>query len=295
MTRVLYTPEAHAVFNEIDSHGTLMGLPRLELEKNAAYKQRILDVMVHRANSSYIGLINGITRELGLTIDRVLNISMQLDDDDNPVLASPAIVFQDTKCILYSDYGAGTILNTLDRFELDGGCFTLNQLVTEINKSGYFTASLLSGVNGNARSMTIFNQSSVVDVPTEDVATGGPYIQLENQGLLEGTIALSSSNLNRRVLSEEAIVQDGDYYIGLTEGVLLAASAPAPGSIIRYKYAQYDLVFNSSPVIIHNLQSSDFQSKMFHTTEDGDLGLPTSLGADTVNEILSITGTLWGS
>jgi len=50
----------------------------------------------------------------------------------------------------------------------------------------------------------------------------------------------------------------------------------------------------ASPVIIHNLQSSDFKEKMFEQIllNDGTYtnGAVTALGADLVSELMSIFG-----
>ena len=73
----------HKVFNELDSHGLTLGLPRLAGERNAEYKQRLLDVFVNRANSSYLGLIYGITRELGLSLTKEFTIT-PTNPTDNP-------------------------------------------------------------------------------------------------------------------------------------------------------------------------------------------------------------------
>jgi len=54
-------------FNRFDDFGYKMGLKRLPEELNHAYRERIKDVMVHRAGPSYGGICNGIVRELGLT------------------------------------------------------------------------------------------------------------------------------------------------------------------------------------------------------------------------------------
>jgi len=294
MARISSIPQAHPVFNELDSHGILLGLPRLELERNKEYKRRLLDVMVHRANSSYRGLIYGITRELGLELKNTLQVTMATDSDGVPILPLPAITLQDTKCTLYRDLRTLDIIEQFDRWEVEGNSFTLNALVEAINSVDYFTATLLPGIDGNARSMTLFNQTSVESILAESIGIGGPRIQLQHQKLIDGTVTLSASNLRRRVATEEEITQDGDYYINLDDGMLLASAAPAPGSNIRYQYAQYDVTFVASPVILYDLQSADFQTKMFQTLEGEDHGLPTALGADIINELLSVYPITWG-
>lgn len=298
MVRTTGTPTAYSVYNELDRHGLLLGLPRLEQEKNAAYKRRLMDVFVHRASSTYQGLINGITRELGLSIIDTMSISPVVDSNGDPLLTSPAVVFQDTKCTLYSDYQNGTVLLDIDRYEPTGGSWTLGELRDTINNTGYFTASLETSAEAKKRSMTIFNQSSVVIVPAEELSGAGAVIVLENRNLLPGTVTVESDNLVRRVSSEANLRLPGDYTVNHTEGMIVALGAPAPGSFVRYSYRDDSFIAQSSPVILHNLQSDDFKTKMFEqvTNEDGDVsnGLPTILGADIINELMSVYPANWG-
>lgn len=56
----------HHVWNFFDEFGALLSCPRLTGEKNHEYKLRILDVFKNPANSTKIGLANGISRELGM-------------------------------------------------------------------------------------------------------------------------------------------------------------------------------------------------------------------------------------
>jgi len=64
---IVSTPEVFNIWNHFDEFGLLLNLPRLPGERNADYKERLKDVYVNPANSTYIGLKNGIARELGLT------------------------------------------------------------------------------------------------------------------------------------------------------------------------------------------------------------------------------------
>jgi len=57
----------HMVWNYFDEFGYLLGCPRIHGEKNSEYKERILDVFVNKPGASMDQLLNGISRELGLT------------------------------------------------------------------------------------------------------------------------------------------------------------------------------------------------------------------------------------
>lgn len=288
MARQTFTPEPYSVFNEFDSHGLLLGLPRLKEEKNADYKWRLLDVFVHRASSTYEGLINGITRELGLEIIEAVRI---VPDSS---LAMPAVVFQDTLCTLYSDFENETVVEEFDRFELDGGSYTLAELIANINATGVFTATLLNDAQGEDRSMTLFNQTSMEIVTEEELSGRGSKVKLDHENLIPGTIGITSSNLTQRVYSEIELSGPGKYYIDLEAGLILTTTAPEPGSIIRYQWRNDDFVVSASPVIIHNLQSDNIKSKMFEELEDGIWGIPTPFGADIINELLTVFPSSWG-
>ena len=61
----------HHVWNCFDEFGLLLGVDRLHGEKNAAFKERILDVFRKPANSTKNGLQNAISRSLGIQKEMV--------------------------------------------------------------------------------------------------------------------------------------------------------------------------------------------------------------------------------
>lgn len=56
----------HHVWNPFDEFGLLVGLSRLHLETNEAYKERILDVFKNPGGVTRTGIINGLARELNI-------------------------------------------------------------------------------------------------------------------------------------------------------------------------------------------------------------------------------------
>lgn len=63
-------------FNRFDDFGYQMSLPRLPGERNASYRDRIKDVLLHRASPRYAGLMNAFGRELDLSyMDQGLSIA----------------------------------------------------------------------------------------------------------------------------------------------------------------------------------------------------------------------------
>lgn len=63
---VVLKPSPFHVWNAFDEFGLLLNLKRNYLEKNAVFKERILDVFRYPSNASREGLKNGIARELNM-------------------------------------------------------------------------------------------------------------------------------------------------------------------------------------------------------------------------------------
>lgn len=61
----------HHIWNIFDEFGMLLGVKRLVGERNEAFKNRILDVFKNPGGAHKQGLINGISRDLGLSKDEV--------------------------------------------------------------------------------------------------------------------------------------------------------------------------------------------------------------------------------
>lgn len=72
----------HHIWNVFDEFGMLLGISRLPGERNEAFKNRILDVFKNPGGATKQGLINGISRELGIEQSQVKLGSLS---DDNYV------------------------------------------------------------------------------------------------------------------------------------------------------------------------------------------------------------------
>ena len=66
-----YEYTLHHIWNAFDEFGLLLGIERLFAERNADFKERILDVFRKPGNSTKQGLINAISRELGVDDEEV--------------------------------------------------------------------------------------------------------------------------------------------------------------------------------------------------------------------------------
>lgn len=61
----------HHIWNVFDEFGMLLGISRLPGERNEAFKNRILDIFKNPGGATRQGLINGISRDLGIEHNQV--------------------------------------------------------------------------------------------------------------------------------------------------------------------------------------------------------------------------------
>lgn len=290
--------KAKTTFNQFDEFGLLGTLPRLKGETNWEYRRRIQDRFVHLSNSSYRGLVNGITRDLGLNLFNPININPRVDGNGDFVASDPLVKFDGVWLLLYSDYANGILDWAIDRFEPGGNYEHLGRLVEFVNTTTFFEAGLTAGTDYYTRSMTVINQSNEIDVPFEDVPASNRF-QLENPKVVPGTVFFSNRTTFRREVATEGLVTNaGDYWINYPQGIVVSASIPAYASTVRYKYRAYPFTPDASPVILHDINNNNFRVKMFSQVlqPDGTTahGLPTEIGVDIVNELLSVYNSLWG-
>jgi len=292
----------HQVFNELDRHGLALDLPRLPKERNAEYKHRLLDIFVNKANSAYMGLLNGITRELGLSFRDEFTITPTSVE----TFPNCAIVFKDTRCCIYEDYYSDPV-KEIDRWSLGGGAYTLLELKEQIESTGLFTVQNMPGIDLSQRSMTIFDQNSLKTKARESLSGKGHIINLDNNGLIADSEYIYSQILTTKLDSaDNTLLSDfkkGQYRIDYTAGKISCSQTPAAGSYIRYAYRDDNFIVRSTPVIISNLQTRQFQKLLFEQIEqldeNGTLnglyenGTPTVFGADIINELLSVYPTTY--
>ena len=75
-----YPVEDVQAFNTLDLHGDFYDTDRLKGERNQDYKDRLMDVLVHRGGPHFVGLVNAICRDLNLDYeDHALKITRGQD------------------------------------------------------------------------------------------------------------------------------------------------------------------------------------------------------------------------
>lgn len=288
----------HSPFVSFDDHGLFLSLERLRGENNRDYRQRLLQVFSRRANSAYRGLVNGITRELGLSFYYAIEVNPRTDANGSFIAPDPYIKFDGVYLYLYSDYQNGTLDCTIDRYEPGGAFEHIFRLVNRINLSAYFRAEKETDTDDFANSMVILNQSNRDEVPVEGVPASTKF-RTDKYPLCKGTIFFDNSSVfEDEVATEAAVISKGKYYIDYMEGLITVYSIPPSGTSMWYKYHKFPFRAIASPVILHDVTNDNFRVKMFgqELQDDGTYahGLATSLGKDIINELKTVYPMYWG-
>lgn len=291
-------PKIKQYRNQYDEHGSLLSLSRLKGEKNWSYKRRILDTMVNRANSSYRGLVNGITRELGLNLFNALQINPRKGSNGSFLASDPYILFDGAYLFLYSDYKNNILEYKLDRYQPGGNYEHLYRLVNFINTTTTFEANILPGIDPYLRSMSILHQSNRQRVSLEFIPQSTKF-KTKHSHLINGTVFFANRNTFRQEVSSlSGVTRKGLYHIDYLRGIVTCYVVPDVHEYVRYEYTEYPFRPVASPVILNNINSNHFRVKLFQQVlqDDGTCahGLPTELGVDIINELMSVIPMYWG-
>jgi len=292
-------PEPRHVWNQFDEHGATVSLSRNLREKNWAYKRRILDTFVHMANSSYNGLVNAVTRELGLALVQPLRVNPKISQVDGRFFApDPCVKFDGAWVYLYSDYANGVLDYQIDRYITGGNYEHLTRLVDFVNSTTYFEASLEADADPYMSSMCILNQSNRVEVRNEEVPVSTRFKLQENYIVAGSLLFTDVETFGVEVALEGSVTSLGQYWIDRTQGIIRTYRPPVARSSVGYQYSEYPFLPDASPVVLCDINSEAFRVKMFGQVlqDDGSYshGIPTEIGVDIINELISVTPMYWG-
>jgi len=92
LTNKLFEQNDIAVWNVFDEHGLVADIERLPGEGNFEFSNRIKDAYANRGGSTFIGIVNGATRELNLSkVPDAIIFSINRDEFNNPIVPSIAV------------------------------------------------------------------------------------------------------------------------------------------------------------------------------------------------------------
>lgn len=285
--------------NQFDELGNIIGLERILGEKNYNYKRRILDVFTNISNSSYRGLINGITRELGLSLFDCISINPKKNNSGAFLAADPYISINEAWIFLYSDYSNSKLDWSINRLTTGNNYEHINSLVNFINTTTNFEASILANVDGFTKSATLLNQTNRKYISFEFIPVSNKF-RLKNKHIVNNSIFFFDREVFRTQVSTEEEVNDiGKFYIDHKEGIVAVYSLPKTKSSVRYEYVIYPFNLIASPVILNNINNEYFKTELYQRIineygTDYINTINTELGVDIINELLSVSPHYWG-
>ena len=284
------------VGNILDHFGTLLSLPRNGGESNQEYKIRIKRASAKRSNSSYTGLVNGITNALGLAVTPSIRVSSLQDIEQG----NRRFLIENGTVTIYSDWvpvedQLRGLRPTVEQEATLGlaPVVTVGQLVDWINLSDFYSATVLSEAEGD----TLFLLNADSRQLTVETIKPQEITMLKYGSILRGSLGVRTSPaLATEKEDAEAVTEAGDFHLDYSSGRLTIFS---PGSVdIKVSYLssldKFDLDF--SPVRILDLSKKSMHKVLFEqttqtfyqTVDDMTInGMPTDELYEIIRELLT--------
>lgn len=173
-----------------DEVGILIGLSRLPGETSESYVKRLKTATRVDTSQDYVGLLNELTLQLGLSVSKVIGLTSVSGNPLNVDIALTGMVLKDT---------ITTVTQTVPIVTVDiDDAWTwhlLSDVVAAINAGTVATAVLLGQ---DAPTITIARQSNTITVIAQPIA--GQNVNLGFSGILVGSelfnVAVPSYTLN---------------------------------------------------------------------------------------------------
>lgn len=298
-TEYIGTPTAKNVVNHFDLIADVVSLGRIDGESNVEFKQRIMDVAVHPGGGTYDGVINGITRALGYSREKALTIELKLDSSGEPIARNPRVEILANKVILYSDHrpdGTETIDKTIRIYQSDDDGYFISDLVTEINSSTCFSATLESDIRPNMHSTNLVRGNTDIHIVGDPIRTD-TLTYLSEQNIVEGSVFFEEDTIFKTEVSGTPAAE-GEYKIDRVNGKIYTYSIPRGNLGVSYHAAAFPFEVDYSPVKIYTLQDDDFQYELFNheTLDNGEEAnaLPNKEGSEVFHQLFLEADIFWG-
>lgn len=293
-----------SVWGPLDEMGLFLDLKRLPGERNHSYRERLFRVFTRRTDSTYHGLLNGVTYELGLDFDDVMTLTFTGASD-----LQPRVTIKDGILTLYSHYvddTEHTLIQINNEPQLNlrkEGVNELSELIALINGAGSFTAALVNDPPAVKWSYCLVNIDTNVWVNDETIPSSTRFT-LENPLINDGMFFFGERKVFKTLkTSEGALTQPGDFYIDITMGEVICTSLPSGEGTVRYQYRDLPKTLEASPVSMGYIGSRDLQRyfftqlevKLFDTPLERFINnIPTDQGVEIINELFRASKNYWG-
>jgi len=297
-TEVSGKPERRQFRNQFDSHGAIVSLERLNGESNQDYKDRILDVSVHPGSPLYDGVVNNLTRAFGEKRLRAIEISLNTDVSGNYIAENPRVDLLANKVVLYSDWqpnGTAIIDKSINIYNPTDEGYFLEDLVSEINSSTCFSASVYSGVRENLHSTNLIRNSSYKRIRGDLVESNNRF-SLTSNNIVQSSMFFDEQDVFAVEVTGTPSAS-GEYNVDYTNGVVEVYSVPSGTAGVSYHYNIFPLVVDYSYIKIYTLQDDNFTRELYNLEQVNGQevkALPNTEGSEIIHQLYIETKHLWG-
>ena len=252
--------------NSADHFGGLLSLPRLSGETNTEYIARIRDVMSNPANSTYKGLLNGITRDLGLEREPAIRVTAKA----SPAGGADKIRFyiDEKEAIIYTEWvpitlqESGIVPTVEIQTELDD--MTIGKLVDWINTSGNYEAEAIGDTSKAASHLAIGDSRFLY----KDQIPGQEIMTLRYENIIPDSLAFPpQEELSIELEEGSALTMKGQYYVDYSAGRIFAHTPPPEDVEFTYTVNSKDFLLTWFPVKITSFTSEGGQNLFFNQVE----------------------------
>ena len=229
-----------------------------------------------------------------------MTINLVLDGNNDPTAASPRVIMLANRIILYSDWrpdGTAIVDKEIRIYQPDDSGFYVSDLVSEINSSTHFTASLAPGVRPNMHSVLLVREDSR-NIIFDDFISPTKRIDLVGDYLLKDSLSFIG---NEQLFETEVFstpTQVGEYLVDYTSGTIELFSEPKQSSTINYHHGVFPLEVDYTPIQVFSLNDDDFVDELFtfETLQSGEevRALPNTEGSEIYHLLYKETNNLWG-
>lgn len=277
------------VRNGLDNLGLLLNLPRLPGEDNASYRARLEDVYAHPGNATYNGLAAALGREFGFSPREALEITSNAP--------KARVVLTQQTLYLY------TAPNKLEAFWFlrEPQVETLSRLVTAINDTDHFQATLLSEVSGNELSFSLLQADNFCWVLNEIVPAARSF-HLSKSPVIPGTVVFDEEPVFRRYANPPT--NPGDFFLDPETGLIKTALLPSGTGKVAYQYRTAKIIILHLPIGLLDLNSTAARNWFFSTVpadvwdsamNQSQAAFPHPFMQRIISEINQRCPALWGA
>ena len=250
--------------NLADHFGMILSVPRREGESNEDYVYRIRFAASKKSNSSYQGMINGINRELGLTPEDAIEVSVRPGVSERYNLR---FCIDEARVQIYSHWVSledqETGLRPILEQEIlltDIQAKTIGDLVDWINTSSLYSAKLIS--NGEKLSSFITKHDSRKIVV--ELILAQEINRLSSSNVIPGSLEFKrQSSFDKEIPFSESLASEGEYQVSYGEGIIKSFIHPKESFGISYLTSEETFSLSYSDINILDLQKKPVQEIFF--------------------------------